>query len=140
MSATVWHQTATIVAIFAGVLFGSAAISSACWVWIKRQLFAYGGSALCFSGVILIGLSIWQSVEFGITEKGMTFKAQALLEQANQSATQANTAAEDAHAAATAGNQQKAAAAAAASAKAAQDTAAAVQRVTRELNPAAWRF
>jgi hypothetical protein len=72
-----WNAATRVIAVLAGVVFGSAAISSACWVWVRRQIFAYGGSALCGSGVILLGLSIWHSVEFGISGTGMTLKMQA---------------------------------------------------------------
>ena len=81
MDMDIWASIARIFAIFAGVIFGSAAISSACWVWLRKQIFAYGGSALCGSGVILLGLSIWHSVEFGISGTSLTLKMQAELEQ-----------------------------------------------------------
>src|SRR4051794_8273125 len=76
-----WTAATRVIAVLAGVVFGSAAISSACWVWVQRQIFAYGGSALCGSGVILLGLSIWHSVELGISGTGMTLKMQAELAQ-----------------------------------------------------------
>jgi hypothetical protein len=60
---------------------GSAAISTACWVWLKKQIFAYGGSALCGAGVVLLGLSIWHSVDFGVTSNGLTLKLQAELDK-----------------------------------------------------------
>jgi hypothetical protein len=68
---------AHVLAVVAGVIFGSAAVSSACWVWLRKQIFAYGGSALCGAGVVLLGLSIWHSVEFGVTGSGMSLKLQA---------------------------------------------------------------
>ena len=78
-----WNDVARVLAILAGVVFGSAAISSACWVWLRKQIFAYGGSALCGAGVVLLGLSIWHSVEFGVGSSGVRFKMQALDEQLN---------------------------------------------------------
>ena len=76
-----WNTLARVIAILAGVTLGSASISTACWVWLRKQIFAYGGSALCGAGVILLGLSIWHSVEFGVTGTGMTLKMQADLNQ-----------------------------------------------------------
>ena len=70
-----WESAARVVAIFAGVIFGCAAISSSCVVWVRKQIFGYGGSGLCFAGVILLGLSIWHSVEFGVGSTGLSFKA-----------------------------------------------------------------
>src|SRR4051812_5726549 len=76
-----------IAAIAAGVIFGSTSVGSACFVWVRRQLFGYGGSALCTAGVILIGLSIWHSVEFGVSATGINFKArveiQRIIEDSN---------------------------------------------------------
>jgi hypothetical protein len=80
MDTDTWTAIARIIAVLAGVVFGSAAISCASWVWLKRQIFAYGGSALCGSGVILLGLSIWHSVEFGMIGTELTLKMQASLE------------------------------------------------------------
>lgn len=69
---------AHILAVLAGILFGSAAISSACWVWLRKQIFAYGGSALSGAGVVLIGLSIWHSVDVkvGITSASMKLESE----------------------------------------------------------------
>jgi hypothetical protein len=60
---------------YAGVVFGSAAIGTACFVWVRKQVFGYGGSALCLAGLVLLGLSIWHSVEFGVGSNGLSFKA-----------------------------------------------------------------
>jgi hypothetical protein len=38
--------------------------------WVRKQIFAYGGSALCGAGVVLLGLSIWHSVQFGVNSSG----------------------------------------------------------------------
>jgi hypothetical protein len=76
---------AHVLAVLAGVLFGCAAISTSCWVWLRKQIFAFGGSALCGSGVVLLGLSIWHSVEFGVSGSGFSLKLQAELERKFQS-------------------------------------------------------
>jgi hypothetical protein len=70
-----WEVAAKVVAIFAGTAFGSAAIGAASWVWLRKQVFAYGGSALCLSGVVLVGLSFWPTVEFVAGRNGLIFKA-----------------------------------------------------------------
>jgi hypothetical protein len=81
MEQTFGPTAAQVLAVVAGVVFGSAAISTACWVWLKKQIFAYGGSALCGAGVVLLGLSIWHSVDFGVTSNGLTLKLQAELDK-----------------------------------------------------------
>jgi hypothetical protein len=81
MEQTFGPTAAQVLAVVAGVVFGSAAISTACWVWLRKQIFAYGGSALCGAGVVLLGLSIWHSVDFGVTSNGLTLKLQAELDK-----------------------------------------------------------
>jgi hypothetical protein len=81
MEQSFWPTAAQVFAVMAGVVFGSAAISSACWVWLRKQIFAYGGSARCGAGVVLLGLSIWHSVEFGVTGSGLTLKLNAELDK-----------------------------------------------------------
>ena len=62
MDVDTWNAVVHVAAVVAGVVFGSAAIGTACWVWLKKQTFAYGGSVLCAAGVTLLGLSIWQNL------------------------------------------------------------------------------
>ena len=81
MDTDFWTSTARVLAVLAGVVFGSVSISSACWVWVRQQIFGYGGSSLCGAGVILLGLSIWHSVDFGVGGTGLTLKLQAALER-----------------------------------------------------------
>ena len=69
-----WVAIAKIAAVVVGLVFGSGAISVASIVWLRRQIFAYGGSALCLSGVVLIGSSIWRTVEFDIGPSGIRFQ------------------------------------------------------------------
>jgi len=57
---------AHVLAVLAGVLFGSAAISTGSWVWLKKQIFAFGGSALCGSGVVLLGLKVLKVASPGV--------------------------------------------------------------------------
>jgi hypothetical protein len=52
VDAQAWDAVEKAVAIFAGVAFGSVAISSASWVWLRKQKFAAGGSVLCLSGIV----------------------------------------------------------------------------------------
>jgi hypothetical protein len=68
------EQIARIVAIGTGIVFGAAAISSVSWVWLRRQIFAYGGSALSVTGIILIGLSIYKTVDVRAAPDGIGIK------------------------------------------------------------------
>jgi hypothetical protein len=68
------EQYARIGAIVAGIVFGSWALSSVIWVWTKKQIYAYGGSALSVVGVILMGLSIYKTVDVKAAPDGIGIK------------------------------------------------------------------
>jgi hypothetical protein len=86
------EQYARIGAIVAGIIFGGWALSSVIWVWTKKQIYAYGGSALSVVGVILMGLSIYKTVDVKAAPDGIGLKLsemETLLKQ--QTASQAET-------------------------------------------------
>lgn len=56
-------DTVKLIAVLFGIGLAALSVSSACWIWVRKQLFGFGGSALCTSGVVLIGLSIWHNVQ-----------------------------------------------------------------------------
>jgi hypothetical protein len=74
MAAGDMEQFARIAAIAAGIVFGGWALSSVIWVWTKRQIYAYGGSALSVVGVILMGLSIYKTVDVHAAADGIGIK------------------------------------------------------------------
>jgi hypothetical protein len=63
-NAAFWRDTAAVVAIFAGVIFGALSVCSVAWVWVTKRAFGLGGSALSVAGVVLLGMSIFKTVEF----------------------------------------------------------------------------
>jgi hypothetical protein len=69
---------AQTLAIVAGILFGGIAIVVACFVWLRKQVFGFGGAALCIAGLLLLSLSIWRSVEVGVSATGITLRAQGI--------------------------------------------------------------
>lgn len=58
------------VAFVAGVATGTVLLLSVAWVWIKKQTFGMGGAVMCMSGIALVGLTVWRSLQFEITENG----------------------------------------------------------------------
>jgi hypothetical protein len=88
MPAGEMEQLARIAAIIAGILFGSLALSSVIWVWTKKQIYAYGGSALSVVGIILMGLSIYKTVDVKAAPDGIGIKL-AEMERALKEQTQA---------------------------------------------------
>ena len=57
-------------ALILGLVFGSLMLCSLLFVYIKHKTFGLGGSVLTVFGVMLLGLSIWKTVEISITPKG----------------------------------------------------------------------
>jgi hypothetical protein len=74
MAAGEMEQFARIAAIAAGILFGGWALSSVIWVWTKKQIYAYGGSALSVVGIILMGLSIYKTIDVRAAPDGIGIK------------------------------------------------------------------
>jgi hypothetical protein len=62
--AAFWRDTAAVVAIFAGIIFGALSVSSSAWVWVAKRAFGLGGTTLSVAGVVLLGMSIFKTVEF----------------------------------------------------------------------------
>ena len=51
--------------VLANYVIGFLSIASASYAWIKNKMFGLGGIVLSAVGVILIGVSLWASVERG---------------------------------------------------------------------------
>jgi hypothetical protein len=66
-----WAQD---IAILAGVCVGVFAVFSPSWVWLKKQLFGWGGGFLCAFGTILIVASIFKTVSLALGPSGVDFK------------------------------------------------------------------
>ena len=57
-----------------GIIIGVIVLLSVVYVWITKQVVGMCGGFLSIIGVVLIGLSLWTSVEISITKEG--FKTQ----------------------------------------------------------------
>lgn len=71
-------------AFVVGLVFGSLAVLSVIYVWIKKQVFGFGGGAISLTGVILMGLSIWSSVQIQITREGIKAGFERLAEKVGE--------------------------------------------------------
>jgi hypothetical protein len=58
-----WYEWIKISAFVAGIVFGGFAVASPSWVWLKKQLMPVAAVWLAGVGMVLISMSIWQSVE-----------------------------------------------------------------------------
>src|SRR3989304_9691070 len=71
-------------AFLVGMVFGAVAIAAVCWVWVRKQTFGTGGIALSIVGVILVGLSVWKSVEVSYTNGNLVVRLQKLEQRLGQ--------------------------------------------------------
>ena len=62
--------TVQLAAFILGMVLGGAMIAVSCFVYVKTQRFGVGGSILTALGAVLIGLSIFTSVEFSVSPTG----------------------------------------------------------------------
>ncbi len=69
-----FYELAQDIAILAGVCVGVFAVFSPSWVWLKKQLFGWGGGFLCAFGTILIVASIFKTVSLALGPSGVDFK------------------------------------------------------------------
>ncbi|HEY3302914.1 MAG TPA: hypothetical protein VGL70_05185 [Candidatus Binatia bacterium] len=79
-------QTATFIV---GLILGTLAVGSACYVWVLHRAFGVGGGSLSVVGFALVGLSIWSSVKIQVSEGGLQAEFQRLSRQV-QAVAQAN--------------------------------------------------
>ena len=71
-------------AYMVGMIIGAVAIGAVCWVWVRKQTFGTGGIGLSIVGVILVGLSVWKSVEVSYTNGNLVVRLQKLEQRLGQ--------------------------------------------------------
>jgi hypothetical protein len=72
------------IAFGAGIATGSILLLSVAWVWTRKQAFGMGGSVMCTSGIALVGLTVWRTIQFEITEDGVIARFQAQVDELNE--------------------------------------------------------
>lgn len=81
----------TNVALWAGLVVGLLMLLGVCYVYVARSAFGLGGVVLSVFGVVLMGLSIWKTVEITISANGdITAKFARLERQVNDLRTTTN--------------------------------------------------
>jgi hypothetical protein len=64
----------TTAAFFLGMLCGTILLLSASVVYVKHRQFGLGGTAMTLAGVILLGMSVWKTIDVEINKEGMKGK------------------------------------------------------------------
>ncbi len=71
-------------AYIVGMIIGAGAIAAVSWVWVRKQTFGTGGIGLSIVGVILVGLSVWKSVEVSYSDGNLVVRLQKLEQRLGQ--------------------------------------------------------
>src|SRR5215469_11397533 len=77
-----------------GLVLGTLLLTSVCWTYVRAPTHAFnlGGVILSTFGFLLVGLSVFQSVDISISSKGVTAK----LDQLTKNVAQVQSQTEDA--------------------------------------------
>jgi hypothetical protein len=57
-----------------GLGLGTLLLGSVCWTYMTKNLFGLGGAVLSTFGLILAGMSVWNTVDVSVTASGITAK------------------------------------------------------------------
>jgi Putative peptidoglycan binding domain len=79
-------------AFYVAMVVGTLMLGAVCFVYIKHQTFGLGGISLSAFGVILLGMSVWRSIDISFDEKGVKAKLSQVEAVANQAAATASQA------------------------------------------------
>jgi Skp family chaperone for outer membrane proteins len=60
----------TLIALILGLIIGTMMIFASVYVFLKYRIFSLGGSVLTVLGAVLLGMSIWQSIEVSVGPEG----------------------------------------------------------------------
>ena len=81
------ENTILFMTLILGLILGTIMLCVVLFVYVKKQTFGFGGSILTTFGVLLLGLSLWKSVEVSVTpDGGIQAKFQALEQRIKQDA------------------------------------------------------
>jgi hypothetical protein len=79
-------------AFIVALVLGALMLASVCYMYVRHQAFGLGGTCLSGFGVVLLGMSVWKTVDVSFDEKGVRAK----LEQVEVVARRAESAASQA--------------------------------------------
>lgn len=94
----------TNMAFITGLILGSLAIISVCWVWVRSQVLGTGGGVLSFFGVLLVGLSVWSSASVEVSPEGFRAEFERLQKEVNEVAVRSQQVSDEVQAVAEANN------------------------------------
>jgi hypothetical protein len=63
MDPAIWFAWIKVAAFITGLCFGGFAVGTTSWVWLRKQLLTAFACWLATLGTVMIGMSIWQSIQ-----------------------------------------------------------------------------
>jgi hypothetical protein len=88
MDAASLGQDIRVAALTVGLVLGTLALFGVCYAWLRNQTFGVGGAGMSVVGTALLGLSLWQSLEVSMSDKGVSLKAALITEQLTKRASE----------------------------------------------------
>ncbi|MGE8149668.1 peptidoglycan-binding domain-containing protein [Pseudomonas vancouverensis] len=79
-------------AFFVALVLGALMLASVCYVYVSRQTFGLGGACLSGLGVVLVGMSVWTTIDVTFDAKGVRAKleqVETIAKRAESTASQA---------------------------------------------------
>ena len=67
-----------------GVALGAGALLTVYYVWVKRQTFGIGGSLLSVTGIVLVGLPLWSSINLSVSATGLRAELERMQERVEE--------------------------------------------------------
>ncbi len=58
-------------AFMVALVFGALMLGTVCYVYARHQTFGLGGTCLSGFGVVLLGMSVWQTIDISMDAKGI---------------------------------------------------------------------
>ncbi|MFJ4194388.1 peptidoglycan-binding domain-containing protein [Pseudomonas sp. NPDC089534] len=86
------NNPAFIIALALGALM----LASVCYVYVSRQTFGLGGACLSGFGVVLVGMSVWTTIDVAFDAKGVRAKLEQVETVAKRAESTASQAQEEA--------------------------------------------
>lgn len=77
-------EWAKALGIVGTIVFGGFAVFSPSWVWLRRNLFGWGGAVLCGLGTVLLVSPIFRNIHFVVDTQKLELKLTALQAQLNE--------------------------------------------------------
>lgn len=79
-------------AFIVALVLGALMLASVCYVYVSRQAFGLGGACLSGFGVVLLGMSVWKTVDVSFNETGVRAKLEQIEAVANRAESTASQA------------------------------------------------